>query len=79
LIDDLDVGDLLQPLQRKEPAGTVAQPAFQPGAVVAFHARRGIQREALTVVPAHHVPRIGLVELAGAGESAQHASAQLLL
>jgi hypothetical protein len=40
---------------------------------------RGIQREAPAVVPARHVARIGVVEMASAGEPAQHASAHLLL
>ena len=78
-IDEPVVADLLEPLQRKRRAGAIAQQPFQPGAVGAFDAHRGIQGEAPAVVPAGHVARIGWVERTGAGEPAQHASAHLLL
>jgi hypothetical protein len=41
----LVVAELLQALQREGRARTVAQQPFQPGAVVAFDAHRGIQRK----------------------------------
>jgi len=73
-IDELVVGELLEPLQcegracataltpRPSPAagrGWLAQHPFPPGAVVAVDAHRGIQRETPAVVPAGHVARIG--------------------
>ena len=78
-IDELVVGELLEPLQREGRSRAIAQQPLQPGAIAALDAHRGIQREAPAVVPAGHVARIGRVESAGAGESAQHASAHLLL
>jgi hypothetical protein len=78
-IDELVVADLLEPLQCKGRAGAITQQPFQPGAVGAFDAHCGIQRETPAVVPARHVARNGWVERSGAGEPAQHASARLLL
>jgi hypothetical protein len=78
-IDQLVVAELFEPLQRKRRARAVAQQTLQAGAVGAFDPDRGIQREAPAVVPACHGARIGVVEMADAGEPAQHALAHLLL
>ena len=78
-IDELVVTDLLEALQREGRPSTVAEQPFQAGAVRAFDSDRGIQREAPAVVPAGHVARIGVIQMAGTGEPAQHPSAHLLL
>lgn len=55
------------------------QQALLPGSVAGFDTHGGIQREASAVVPARHVHRIGLFEMAIAGEPGQYALAYLLL
>ena len=59
------------------PCVVVAQQVLQPGAVSAFDAHPGIRREAPAVVPVGHVARIGLVQMTGACEPAQHAPTHL--
>ena len=76
-VDDLLLIDELETLECERRAGTIAQQALQPGAIVRAHAHRGIERES-AVFQGQHFADIVRLDQPAAGEPPQHPHAYLL-
>ena len=63
---------LVQMVEGKRRAGTVAQQPFPPGALGTLDAYRGIEREAAAMVPPGHLLRVTMLEQAAPHKGAQH-------